>query len=102
MQRSMNAYVKAISKRSEVEGKEKTLPIAYMGGTMISHGEDFESESEYGQSLNSKSQDNRHVLFADSMQCLAGLKKDWRAPKRPILRAPPLAGWKASSDPSCS
>ncbi|OAL33926.1 hypothetical protein AYO20_06761 [Fonsecaea nubica] len=52
MQRSMNAYIKAISKRSEVEGKEKTLPIAYMGGTMISHGEDFESDSEYGQCLN--------------------------------------------------
>ncbi|KIX10536.1 uncharacterized protein Z518_01619 [Rhinocladiella mackenziei CBS 650.93] len=52
MQRSMNAYIKAVSKRSEVEGKEKTLPIAYMGGTMISHGEDFEPDSEYGQCLN--------------------------------------------------
>ena len=54
MQRAMNAYIKAISKRSEVEGKEKTLPIAFMGGTMISHGEDFEPESEYGQCLNSE------------------------------------------------
>lgn len=51
MQRSMTAYVKAISKRSEVEGKEKTLPIAYMGGTMIAHGEDFEAESEFGTCL---------------------------------------------------
>jgi hypothetical protein len=51
----MNAYVKAISKRSEVEDKEKTLPIAYMGGTMISHGEDFEPESEFGQCLTSMS-----------------------------------------------
>ncbi|KAI1617509.1 endophilin-A [Exophiala viscosa] len=51
MQKSMNAYVKAISKRSEVEDKEKTLPIAYMGGTMISHGEDFEPDSEFGQCL---------------------------------------------------
>ena len=54
MQRSMNAYIKAVSKRSEVEGKEKTLPIAYMGGTMISHGEDFEPDSEFGQCLNSE------------------------------------------------
>ncbi|KAG9784576.1 BAR-domain-containing protein, partial [Aureobasidium melanogenum] len=52
MQRSMTAYVKAISKRSEMEGKEKTLPIAYMGGTMISHGDDFEPDSEFGQCLN--------------------------------------------------
>jgi len=55
MQKSMNAYVKAISKRSEVEDKEKTLCIAYMGGTMISHGEDFEPESEFGQCLTSMS-----------------------------------------------
>lgn len=47
----MNAYVKAISKRSEMEGKEKTLPIAFLGGTMISHGEDFEPDSEFGQCL---------------------------------------------------
>jgi hypothetical protein len=62
----MNAYVKAISKRSEVEGKEKTLPIAYMGGTMISHGEDFEPDSEYGQCLNSESGlPARHAAVAD-------------------------------------
>ncbi len=54
MQRSMTAYVKAISKRSEVEGKEKTLPIAYLGGTMIAHGEDFEAESEFGTCLTSR------------------------------------------------
>jgi hypothetical protein len=52
MQKSTNAYIKAVSKRSEVEGKEKTLPIAYMGGTMVSHAEDFEPDSEYGQCLN--------------------------------------------------
>lgn len=52
MQRSTNAYVKAISKRSEIDDKEKILPNAHMGGTMISHGEDFEPDSEYGQCLN--------------------------------------------------
>ncbi|KEF61435.1 uncharacterized protein A1O9_03001 [Exophiala aquamarina CBS 119918] len=51
MQRSTNSYVKAVSKRSEIEGKEKILPIAYMGGTMISHGEDFDIDSELGQCL---------------------------------------------------
>jgi hypothetical protein len=52
MQRSMNAYVKGISKRSEIESKEKILPIAHMGGTMIAHGEDFDPDSEFGQCLN--------------------------------------------------
>ena len=51
MQKSMNAYVKTVSKRSELEAKEKILPIAHMGGTMISHGSDFEPDSEYGQCL---------------------------------------------------
>ena len=54
MQKSTTAYIKAISKRSEVEGKEKVLPIGHMGATMISHGEDFEVDSELGQCLNGK------------------------------------------------
>jgi len=54
MSESMNAYMKAVSKRTEVEKKEKTLPIAYMGGSMITHGEDFEHDSEYGQCLSCK------------------------------------------------
>ncbi|KAK5065242.1 hypothetical protein LTR84_001080 [Exophiala bonariae] len=51
MQRSTNAYVKAVSKRSEIEGKEKILPIAHMGGTMIAHGDEFDIDSEIGQCL---------------------------------------------------
>ena len=54
MQKSMNLYMKAVSKRTEIEGKEKTLPIAYLGGTMISHGDDFELDSEFGQCLTSE------------------------------------------------
>lgn len=51
LQESMNIYIKAVSKRTELEKKEKNLPIAYLGGTMISHGEDFEHDSEFGQCL---------------------------------------------------
>ena len=53
IQKSTNLYVKAVSQRTEIEGKEKTLPVAYLGGTMISHGDDFELESEFGQCLTS-------------------------------------------------
>lgn len=49
--KSMTAYVKAISKRSEGDDKEKTLPVAHLGGSMVSHGEDFDANSEYGQCL---------------------------------------------------
>ena len=51
----MNIYMKAVSKRAEIEDKEKTLPVAHLGGTMISHGEDFELNSEFGQCMTGKS-----------------------------------------------
>lgn len=50
----MTAYVKALSKRSEGDDKEKTLPIAHLGSSMVTHGEDFDGNSEYGQCLTSK------------------------------------------------
>ncbi|KAJ5182751.1 hypothetical protein N7492_000367 [Penicillium capsulatum] len=49
--KSMTSYVKAISKRNEGDDKEKTLPIAHLGSSMVSHGEDFDGNSEYGQCL---------------------------------------------------
>jgi hypothetical protein len=51
MHRSMAAYVKVISKRTEGEDKEKTLPIAHLGSVMIQHGEDFDSSNDFGQAL---------------------------------------------------
>ncbi|EXJ80413.1 hypothetical protein A1O1_08558 [Capronia coronata CBS 617.96] len=76
MQRSMNAYMKAVSKRSEMEGKEKTLPIAYLGGTMISHGEDFEPDSEYGQCLNMFGRTQERLARAQETY-IAGATSSW-------------------------
>ncbi len=47
----MTAYVKTLSKRQEGDDKDKILPVAYLGSTMVSHGEDFEDDSEFGQCL---------------------------------------------------
>ncbi|KAJ5619001.1 hypothetical protein N7510_002985 [Penicillium lagena] len=49
--KSMTGYVKALSKRNEGDDKEKTLPVAHLGSSMIAHGEDFDCSSEYGQCL---------------------------------------------------
>ncbi|RHZ52321.1 BAR domain protein [Aspergillus thermomutatus] len=49
--KSLIAYVKSISKRNEGDDREKTLPIAHLGGSMVSHGEDFDANSEYGRCL---------------------------------------------------
>ncbi|KAK4942035.1 hypothetical protein LTR66_006061 [Elasticomyces elasticus] len=51
MQRSMTSYIKSLSKRSEGDDKEKSLPVAYLGSTMVGHGDDFEPDSEFGQCL---------------------------------------------------
>jgi hypothetical protein len=47
----MTMYVKSLSKRSEVEDREKALPVGYLGSTMVSHGEDFEPDSNFGNCL---------------------------------------------------
>lgn len=52
LQKSMNAYIKWLSRRSEpFEDREKSPPIVFMARTMVSHGEDFESDSEFGNCL---------------------------------------------------
>jgi hypothetical protein len=51
LHKSTTVYVKSISKRNDTEDKEKVLPIAYLGQTMMYHGEDFESDSEFGNCL---------------------------------------------------
>ncbi|KAI9818552.1 MAG: hypothetical protein M1827_000611 [Pycnora praestabilis] len=61
LQKSMTVYVKSLSKRNEAEDKEKTLPVAYLGSTMIAHGEDFENDSEFGNCLISMGRTNERI-----------------------------------------
>lgn len=61
LHKSMTAYMKTLSKRSEGDDKEKTLPVAYLGSTMLHHGEDFENDSEFGQCLMSMGRTNERI-----------------------------------------
>ncbi|EHK98088.1 putative Meiotically up-regulated gene protein [Glarea lozoyensis 74030] len=61
LHKSMTSYVKSLSKRNEAEDKEKTLPVGYMGQTMINHGEDFEPDSEFGNCLISMGRANERI-----------------------------------------
>lgn len=61
LQKSMTVYVKSLSKRNEIEDKEKILPVAYLGQTMIHHGEDFEPDSEFGNCLISMGRTNDRI-----------------------------------------
>lgn len=51
MQKAMTLYVKSISKRAEGADKEKQLPGGHLGSSMVTHGEDFELDSEFGNCL---------------------------------------------------
>lgn len=52
LQKSTNTYVKWVARRGEAfDDKEKGLPIAFVGRMMISHGEEFEPDSEFGACL---------------------------------------------------
>jgi hypothetical protein len=49
--KAMAAYVKNMSKRNELEDRDKIMPVAYLGSAMSSHGDDFDINSEFGQCL---------------------------------------------------
>ncbi|RFU24461.1 hypothetical protein B7463_g11877, partial [Scytalidium lignicola] len=51
LHKSMTVYVKSLSKRNEIEDREKILPVQYLGQSMTHHGEDFEPDSEFGNCL---------------------------------------------------
>jgi hypothetical protein len=51
LQKAMTSYVKSISKTKEADEKEKSLPISYLGTVMVSHGEQFDDSSLFGNCL---------------------------------------------------
>ena len=100
LHKSMTAYMKTLSKRSEGDDKEKTLPVAYLGSTMLHHGEDFENDSEFGQCLMSI------AVYRNCKWSPVNFEKVWEGQtsgsggyKRPTLLMRLQAGLSRSSDP---
>lgn len=60
MQAAMAVYVKSLSKRAEGADKEKQLPGGHLGSSMVTHGEDFEPDSEFGNCLSCTSSHELH------------------------------------------
>ncbi|KAF2463735.1 BAR-domain-containing protein [Lindgomyces ingoldianus] len=61
MQKSMTVYVKSLSKREEGDNREKSLPGGYLGSAMVTHSEDFEPDSEFGNCLSSLGRANERL-----------------------------------------
>lgn len=54
LHRSMSTYVQTLSKRKEGDDREKMLPVDVLAQSMIAHGEEFESDSLFGNCLISR------------------------------------------------
>lgn len=62
LQRSMSTYVKWLGRRGEApEDKDKSLAAGYLGRTMVNHGEEFQSDSEFGNCLIAMGRTNERV-----------------------------------------
>ena len=60
----MTVYVKSLSKRSEGDDREKSLPIGHLGSSMISHGDDYEPNSVFGSCLAGRTKSSAKPLSA--------------------------------------
>ena len=96
MQKAMAVYVKSISKRAEGADKEKQLPGGHLGSSMVTHGEDFEPDSEFGNCLSCTQPRPRMLL---TLACEADCKQPSAAPtsaslacRRHMPRAPRRRG----------
>nr|POE56807.1 meiotically up-regulated gene 137 protein [Quercus suber] len=76
LSRSTNAYMRSMSKREQGVKKEKQLPVAYFGSSMVDHGEDFEPESEFGQCLSSLGRANERIARIQETYC-ANAASSW-------------------------
>ncbi|KAF1809279.1 BAR-domain-containing protein [Eremomyces bilateralis CBS 781.70] len=51
LHKSMTTYMKSLSKRQEGDDREKALSVGNLGSTMVNHGQDFQTDSEFGNCL---------------------------------------------------
>ncbi|KAI9791981.1 MAG: hypothetical protein M1816_003250 [Peltula sp. TS41687] len=61
LHKSMTSYVKSISKTKEAEEKDRSLPVAYLGATMISHGQQLDRGSVLGSCLIDMGRTNERI-----------------------------------------
>lgn len=99
MHKSVNTYVKSLSKRAEGDDREKTLPGGHMGSTMVQHSEDFEPDSEFGNCLAGAYHCKDPNYFADLKQLLDEQTNGWLVCRKPTWPVRHRLGWRAWSAP---
>lgn len=102
MQKSMTVYVKSLSERAQGADREKMLPGGHLGSSMVSHSEDFEPDSEFGNCLSGASactSPKPPATHTNTSQRSAEQMSAWRASRRRMFRVPPPRGSKAWTAP---
>jgi hypothetical protein len=99
MQKAMAVYVKSISKRAEGADKEKQLPGGHLGSSMVTHGEDFEPDSEFGNCLSctQTSYSTCQTVVTNCKQPSVVQMSVLLACRRPTRRALRHLGWRDST-----
>jgi hypothetical protein len=98
MHSAMAVYVKSLSKRAEGADKEKQLPGGHLGSSMVTHGEDFEPDSEFGNCLSCTFPDQFTRLHCiNHQQHLDEQTNVWREYRRRMSQVLRHHGLRASS-----
>ncbi len=100
LQKSMSAYVKWVGRRETFEDKEKGLAANYLGRVMVSHGEDFESDSEFGTCMIAMGRANERLagiqehyaadataIWLESLERSLAMMKEYQVSDAPLLPA---------------
>ncbi|RPB11452.1 BAR-domain-containing protein [Morchella conica CCBAS932] len=61
LHKSMGVYIQSVSAKKEGEAREKMLPVDVLAQTMITHGEEFEQDSLFGNCLIKMGQANEKI-----------------------------------------
>lgn len=96
LQTTMNAYIKWLAHRDNLLG-EKGVPTAVMGRTMITHGEDFDHNSQFGNCLIEMGRSNDQLAslqeqyandatkyWADSLERSVAMMKEYQVSQLPL------------------
>jgi hypothetical protein len=103
LQKSTNSYARWINRRCDgLEDKERASPIAYFARTVAAHGEEYEPESQLGNSLVAVGQANERIAalqetYADQLNesWVANLERNLAMMKEyQVCLRPAAACWK--------
>lgn len=100
MQKAMTVYVKSLSERAQGTDREKMLPGGHLGSSMVTHSEDFEPDSEFGNCLScTYTTPHSHPTHANHRQPSDEQTSVWRECRKPTSKVPLLPGWKVWTAP---